>query len=183
MSEVPGPNPDEMMMQGAADAAREIVENDRPAKTGAEIAEQVERITDKLDERARNVDREHRQDGPHYGSDGLRVTHDGLEAGKLASSFSRISKTPRSTTVENFTYTGRSGGSSVIGDRAVAYRGRESAAPFVTGNVEKLTPGGSNSGPATREENLATLAKGLSTTRSEVAKAENRQKSAEDKAA
>ncbi len=78
--QAPVPNPDEMM-QGAAEAARDMVESVKPPKSEQEIADQVGRITWKLGERIDNVSGEERQPDRRRGTAFSKPINVSLEDG------------------------------------------------------------------------------------------------------
>lgn len=88
-AEAPGPNPDEIM-QGATDAAKNVVDGTKPPKSDIEIADQVGRITWKLGKRIDDVSGQERQPDRRRGTAFSKPINVSLEDGGKIESHLRL---------------------------------------------------------------------------------------------
>jgi hypothetical protein len=141
-------------------------------KTEAEIAAQIGRITEGLIQKAQDVPKEFRQDGPHYGSEGVKVGETGISAGTQAGYGleSRASVNSRGINLETWDK-GHGVNDNVVGTETHVYP------DFIVGTESKRTGSGTAGGPAKNPVSNAT--RSLSHIRSEVSAAKARQKSGE----
>jgi hypothetical protein len=143
-------------------------------KTPVEVAAQISKITHKLIERAQDVPAEYRQDGPHYGSPGIRVGKTSMSGGTQAGYGleSRVSVgSTGAVTLETWDKGDRSSDHTVGTDTTIFPNG------LAAGSESTRTPYGSIGGPAERPRSNA--AKTLGHLRSEVSKARARNKQGE----
>lgn len=166
--------------------AEQGIAEQTPRPNPDELAARITGLTDKVIQRALAVPVEHRQDGSHYGSPGIKVMDSSGDTPRITAVGypveSRISVTPNSVTLESFEKGPRK--RDAMASTSASFQKSENGRVRSGGGyVTERTPSGSAGHPASGKEVNRSAIRTLKHIRSEVVRAEARHKDAKIQAA